>query len=79
MSLWYAVKDGHFEIVQLLVQSGAVVNAVDSETGRTPIMFSAIQDRLDLTQVLSMQPQTHVNHCHNNVCTALLYVVQNGH
>ena len=78
-ALLYAVKNDHFEIIQLLVESGADINIANSETGQTPIICASIHNNVNTIELLLRQPQIDVNHFDNNGWSALMYGVKNGH
>lgn len=46
-----ASSNGHAEIIQLLVDAGADINAV-TDDGRTPLMQAAIQGHVDCVKTL---------------------------
>ena len=49
--LHQAASEGHLEVVRLLVENGANVNARD-ENGRTPLFRAADEGHLDIVRLL---------------------------
>jgi ankyrin repeat protein len=53
-ALIYAVEAGHFDIVRMLLQAGADVNAASAD-GRTPLMHAFVTGNIDLIRLLLQQ------------------------
>ena len=50
--LHLAAASGNADVVKILLDRGADVNAKESEWGQTPLMFAAAQNRADAIRVL---------------------------
>ncbi|ORX62071.1 ankyrin [Hesseltinella vesiculosa] len=46
-----AVSSGRDQVVQILLENGANVNA-QNESGQTPLLYAASKNRLDIAKVL---------------------------
>ena len=53
-SLIYASRNGHLDVVQLLLAQGAAVNQADNN-GWTPLIFTSEKGHLDVAQLLLVQ------------------------
>ena len=76
-ALFYAAKNNHLPNTQLLVEHGADINVIATDTGQTPIIYSAMINQIDIINWLVKQPHINVNHRDNDGCNALFYAVKN--
>jgi len=51
-ALIMAVKNGHLQVVKLLLASGANINLADDETGATPVNWASYQAEVDIVRFL---------------------------
>nr|VFK33572.1 MAG: Acetolactate synthase large subunit [Candidatus Kentron sp. MB]VFK76696.1 MAG: Acetolactate synthase large subunit [Candidatus Kentron sp. MB] len=54
--LLVAARDGHTEIVKLLLEYGADVNAVENTFGAVPLHKATYNGRVEITRILASQP-----------------------
>ena len=72
-----AAENSNFEIVELLLESGADVNVAAGDTGQTAIIYSVMKSRRDIVNLLLNHADINVDSCDNNGCNALLYPLKN--
>jgi ankyrin repeat protein len=70
--LFYAVNNGHEEVVKTLLYYGADPN-IGSFDGFTPLMNTALQGNFDMAQLLLYDSRTKLDIYDVNNCTALHY------
>ena len=73
-----ASGEGHLEIMKLLIQKGAKVNAKDNEAGVTALLLAAANGKEDAVKLL-VQSGAKVNETDNDGDTALLQAVAKNH
>jgi len=77
-ALFTASKKGNLEMVSFLVEEGADVNAFDMnsyktrETGWTPLVYAAVNDRLDVVKYFIEERGIDVDQPDKAGCTALM-------
>ena len=78
--LHQAAECGHYDIAELLIQSGASVNSLDC-CGDTPLYASlkaCSLQALEKIMLLLIRNGTNVNHCNCNSMTPLMHAVHYG-
>ena len=73
-ALMLAAFQGHLEVVQLLISSGAEVN----QSGWTPLIYSAAQNRMDVARLL-LKSGAQVNAQSASGTSALMMAAREGH
>ena len=76
-ALHCAVQKGHVDVVQVLIDAGADIDA-KNEVGRSPLMFASIKGHLDVVKVL-VEAGAGVRATNNDGDTCLLIAANFGH
>ena len=77
-ALHEAVRGGHGEVVNALLENGASVNAIGTECGKTPLLVAAEEGRSDMVQLLMLKG-ADTNAVDDHSWTPLYAAVQYGH
>ena len=73
-----AVAGGNLEIVRLLLDSGADVNARETRLGQTALLYAAARGRTDLVKLL-LEHHADIHAASNSGSTALEMAALDGH
>ena len=76
--LYYAVSEGHIEIVNYLLSNKADVT-VKTDQGWNVYHLAANKGHLQILQALVMHNNDYVNDVDNKNCTSLYHAVTEGH
>ncbi len=76
--LMLASSDNNLEIVKILVEAGADINAKHKETGKTPLMFAASLGYDEVCEYLLNQKDILINAKDKEGKTALMHAVVSG-
>ena len=71
-ALHFAAKKGYINIVKLLVDKGAIIDAKDSQYSVTPLHVAAIVGHLEIVEYLMANGATTVSYTHLTLPTILL-------
>ncbi|XP_016997078.2 protein TANC2 isoform X3 [Drosophila takahashii] len=76
--LWLAVKEGHWSVVEHLLQRGALLDEPLGETRKTPLMIAAEEGHLELVELLLARGAEREAQDHEGF-TALSWACLRGH
>ncbi len=76
MPLYLSIFHNQIEVVRLLLEGGADVNAID-DTGVTPLHLAAYHGRLKIAQLL-LERGARINERDNNNKTPLIWAIENN-
>uniref|UniRef100_A0A6P4E000 Protein TANC2 isoform X4 n=1 Tax=Drosophila rhopaloa TaxID=1041015 RepID=A0A6P4E000_DRORH len=77
-ALWLAVKEGHWSVVEHLLQRGALLDEPLGETRKTPLMIAAEEGHLELVDLLLARGSAREAQDHEGF-TALSWACLRGH
>ncbi|MDX1960130.1 MAG: ankyrin repeat domain-containing protein [Leptospiraceae bacterium] len=77
-ALMLASRDNNLELVQLLSEAGANLNAKNKENGRTPLMLAASHGHTEIIKYLASQKRILINAKDKEGKTALIHSVIHG-
>ncbi|XP_037720684.1 protein TANC2 isoform X2 [Drosophila subpulchrella] len=77
-ALWLAVKEGHWSVVEHLLQRGALLDEPLGQTRKTPLMIAAEEGHLELVELLLARGSAREAQDHEGF-TALSWACLRGH
>ncbi|KQS43827.1 protein TANC2 isoform X1 [Drosophila erecta] len=77
-ALWLAVKEGHWSVVEHLLQRGALLDEPLGQTRKTPLMIAAEEGHLELVELLLARGAAREAQDHEGF-TALSWACLRGH
>ncbi|XP_016965795.1 protein TANC2 isoform X4 [Drosophila biarmipes] len=77
-ALWLAVKEGHWSVVEHLLQRGALLDEPLGQTRKTPLMIAAEEGHLELVELLLARGASREAQDHEGF-TALSWACLRGH
>ncbi|XP_039488420.1 protein TANC2 isoform X1 [Drosophila santomea] len=77
-ALWLAVKEGHWSVVEHLLQRGALLDEPLGQTSKTPLMIAAEEGHLELVELLLARGAAREAQDHEGF-TALSWACLRGH